>query len=140
MAVNDGDNDGGNGEGRANIGRRQEGREVAAGRGASNLMQPAMRGDERGELAGREVFGWKRGELSVFDVGLCALQKVDRRSWTGGEVYSLSAAFEPNPLLQVPGRSSTKTSEFCHHPQAFDGVPRVRLPRPGNALTLVILF
>jgi hypothetical protein len=35
---------------------------------------------------------------------------------------------------------STKTSEFCHDPQAFSGVPWVRLARPGNALTLVILF
>lgn len=126
MAVNDGDKDGRNG-GRGHIGRRQEGREVDAGRGESNLLQQC--GGPARELAGRELFGWKRGELSVFDVGLCALQKVDRsRGLGGGEVYSLSAASEPNPLLQVPGRCcwgvlpATKTSEFCHHPQAFRGV------------------
>jgi hypothetical protein len=103
MAVNDGDKDVGNGEGRGHIGRRQEGREVDAGRGASNLMQPAMRGSSeekwRGEgescLGGRE--GNYRSLMSVF----VRCRKVDRSRL---EVYSLSAASEPNPLLQVPGR------------------------------------
>jgi hypothetical protein len=82
MTVNDGGKDGGNGEGRGHIRRRQEGREVDAGRGASNLMQQC--GGAAREMAGGEFVWWKRGEVSVFDGGLCALQKsrvVDADWW-----------------------------------------------------------
>jgi hypothetical protein len=82
MAVNDGGKDGGNGEGRGHIGRRQEGREVDAGRGASNLMQQCGGAAKRN--GGERVVWRKRGEVSVFDAGLCALQKsrvVDADWW-----------------------------------------------------------
>jgi hypothetical protein len=80
-----------------------------SGRGVSNLMQGAMRGGAAKRIGGAEsCLGGREGdELSVFDVGLCALQKSRPQLWTGwwvGEVYSLSAASERNPLLQVPGR------------------------------------
>jgi hypothetical protein len=69
MAVNDGDKDVGNGEGRGHIGRRQEGREVDAGRGASNLMQPAMRGRGAAKRIGgeRERVVWveERGTIGL---------------------------------------------------------------------------
>jgi hypothetical protein len=67
MAVNDGDKDGGNGEGRGHIGRRQEeGREVDVGRGASNLMQAAMRGSSEQNWRGeRGVWVEERGTIGL---------------------------------------------------------------------------
>jgi hypothetical protein len=89
MTVNDGGKDGGNGEGRGHIRRRQEGREVDAGRGASNLMQQC--GGAAREMAGGELFGGREAKYRSLMAVFVRCRKAESWTRTGGEVYSLCA-------------------------------------------------
>jgi len=67
------------------------------------MQSAAMRGTSEENLAGRELFGWKKGELSVFDVGLCALQK-SRPQWVDWvvKVRTIPCPACPRLLSRIP--------------------------------------